>query len=69
MASYAPSQSPVLGLLRWKYLLEISLEMHDNLTMPTVDTLKAYETLTAAKMPDEQARLWYPLSRICKKPG
>jgi len=24
--------------------------------MPTVDTLKAYETLTAAKMPDEQAR-------------
>lgn len=30
--------------------------MHDNLTMPTVDTLKAYETLTAAKMPDEQAR-------------
>lgn len=24
--------------------------------MLTVDTLKAYETLTAAKMPDEQAR-------------
>lgn len=31
--------------------------MNDNLVMLAMDTLKAYEALTAAKMPEEQARV------------
>lgn len=37
--------------------------------MPTVDTLKAYETLTAAKVPDEQARAILEVVKIIQESG
>lgn len=43
--------------------------MHDNLTMPTVDTLKAYETLIAAKLPEEQAKAILEVVKTSQESG
>jgi len=43
--------------------------IYDNINMPAVDTLKAYETLIAAKMPEAQAKAILEVVKISHESG